>query len=324
MRPSLTPCFVDMNPGGLSLMHHFVTTTAKALRFGKQNGVDHVLRVHIPRLAIEHDFMLHVLLGVAALHKYHLVPNLGSHPQIAYHRAKAISGLRTAIGELSDKNAQGVLGASLFLVVLACDPIGADDESELWTATWFVLFAGMRQVINQVSWEYLVQTGLSPLFLRDYDAPAPLSAVPGPLREMVLSAEVDELDLEILSKTLQSLGSLYGLLKFDMYPRLGVKIGGWPANIEIGFAGLVKRMVPQALVITAYYMAFAKLPKTLWWLRRIPDREIKTIGKTLGCDWQPLMLIPLQVTLTQDRQEIVNLLLSHFPTDPVVLTDVMP
>jgi hypothetical protein len=312
-----------MNPAGLSLMHHFVTTTAKTLRFGEQNSVDRVLRVHIPRLAIEHDFVLHVLLGVAALHKYYLLPDLGSHSQIVYHRAKAISGLRTAIGELSDKNSQGILGASLFLLVLACDPVGTGDESELWIATWLVLFAGMRQMINQVSWEYLVQTGLSPLFLRDYDAPAPLSAVPGPLREIVLSAEVEEQDLEILSKTLQSLGSLYSLLKFGMCHRLGVKVGGWPANIEIGFARLVKRMIPPALVITAYYMTFAKLPKTTWWLQGIPDREIRAIGKTLSCDWQPLMLIPIQATLTQDREEIVNLLLSHFPTDPVVLTDAM-
>jgi hypothetical protein len=215
---------MSMSPVYLSLMHHFVTATTSVLPFAQQTGADHIMRVDLPRLAIEHDFMLHILLGIASMHKYYLLQESADHSQVVYHRVKSLSGLRTALSNFSDKNSHGVLGASLLLVVLACDPMGTGDEGELWTSTWFGLFAGMRHIVKQVSWKYLVQTGLSPLFIRDCDQPAPLSAVPSPLREMLSSAEVEEQDLDILSKTMQSLGSLYALLRFGMSPRLGIKI----------------------------------------------------------------------------------------------------
>jgi hypothetical protein len=59
----------------------------------------------------------------------------------------------------------------------------------------------------------------------------------------------------------------------------------------------------------AHYLVFVKVIRGLWWLERIPDRDIGNIVKSLGPRWLEYLEVPLRASMTTDKDEIAALLL---------------
>jgi hypothetical protein len=59
----------------------------------------------------------------------------------------------------------------------------------------------------------------------------------------------------------------------------------------------------------AHYLVFVKVIRGLWWIERIPDRDIGKIAKSLGPSWLQYLEVPLQASMTTDKDEIAALLL---------------
>jgi len=89
-------------------MHHYLTRTSESLVLISRRGAHRILQVEIPRIALEHEFVMHCVLGVASLHLHHLAPDVPEYQSLTIaHRVNALSGLRMAISQLSKRKLSG-------------------------------------------------------------------------------------------------------------------------------------------------------------------------------------------------------------------------
>lgn len=314
--PSSLSLLSTWNQNNLRLLHHYWTMTSGSLSVISRAGVERILQYDLPQLAFQHDFMMHCLLGIASLHLHHLAPNVLEHQSLAItHRVHAMSGLRKAISQPSKESYRAILAGSHFLLILSSDLSSAESDGDLWIGNWLGLWAGMRGMIKVTSWTYVEQSGLAPIFAKDYNPRTTLENLPVVLSDMLSSMDPDKEETRLISNTLECLSRLYEYLLLDGFgTELTTRVIAWPANTEIaGFSALAKQRQPQALVIAAYYLVFTKLVDGIWWMAEISGREIESIAKALPVEYHFLMIIPLQAVHLHDKWEILNLLLSQLP-----------
>jgi hypothetical protein len=120
----------------------------------------------------------------------------------------------------------------------------------------------------------------------------------------------DFLMLEYYCKVLDALGILYASLQQDgLGPELYIRVVSWCSYVGQEFTNCATERRPRAIIIMAHYLVFIKIVKGLWWLERIPDRDIGKIGKMLGPRWAPYLEVPLKASIMTDKDEIAALLL---------------
>ena len=300
----------------MRLLHHYSTLTSGSLFVVNRDGASRIVQFEIPRLAFEHDFMMHCMLGIASLHLHHLAPDVPEHQSLTIeHRVQALSGLRAAISEFSKEKYRAILAGSLLLLILSSDLSAPATGGELWIGNWFGLWAGMRDVITLTSWTFVEQSGLAPIFARDKNPGGDLENLPSALLDMLLLMEPGTEATKFIFHTLTCLSKLYqGLLLDGITPELTTKVVAWPAGTDISeFAALVKQKQPQALIIAAYYLVFTKITDEIWWLAEISSREIEAIANVLPTEYLSLMIVPLQAIHLPSKWDIASLLLSQFP-----------
>jgi hypothetical protein len=306
--------FPNWKANDLRLMHHYSTLTSGSLFLINRHGANRILQVEVPRMALEHDFMMHCVLGVASLHLHHLAPDVPEHQSLTIaHRVNALSGLRMAIPQLSKGNYPAVLAGSLMLLLLSSDLSAPEIGGDLWIENWLGLWAGLRGMLKVVSKTFLEQTKLAPIFAKDENPRTTSEFLPLPLSDMLSSMDHNNEDTKTILNTLCCLSRLYEYLLINGFtPELTTIVIIWPANTDIwGFSALVKRRQPQALIIAAYYLVFTKLLDEIWWMSDISGREIKAIANALPTKYQSLMIMPLQAVYLHSKRDIAGLLLSH-------------
>jgi hypothetical protein len=308
--------FPNWDTNDIRLLHHYSRLTSGSLFLINRHGADRIVAFEIPRLAFEHDFIRHCVLGIASLHLNHLAPNVPEHQSLTIsHRVKALSGLRVAISQLSKESHRAILAGSLLLLILSSNLSTAETGGDLWIGNWLGLWAGLREIVRVLSWTFVEQSGLEPIFARDNNPRSALTNLPSALSDLLLSMEPDNEDTSNIISTLSCLSRLYQYLLLNgLTAELTTRVIAWPANTDVAeFAVLAKRKHSQALVIAAYYLVFTKLIDEIWWMADISGREIEMIAKALPIKYQPLMIIPLQAVHLQSKWDIASLLLSQLP-----------
>jgi hypothetical protein len=311
--------FLNWNANDLRLLHHYSTLTSGSLFLINRCGADRILQFEVPRLAFEHDFMMHCVLGIASLHLNYLAPDVPEYQSLTIaHRVNALSGFRVAISQLSKETYRAVLAGSLLLLILSSDLSVGETGGDLWIGNWLGLWAGMREMIKVVSWAFVQQSGLAPIFSRDNHPRTTLANLPSALSDMLLPMDPDNEDTRIILSTLGCLSRLYEYLLLKGFTQeLTTRVIAWPANTNVAeFAALAKRRQPQALVIAAYYLVFTKLVDKIWWMADISGREIEAIANALPIEYQSLMIIPLQAVHLHSKLDTASLLLSQLPGRP--------
>jgi hypothetical protein len=70
---------------------------------------------------------------------------------------------------------------------------------------------------------------------------------------------------------------------------------GFPPVVPGEFIGLVQEERPRALAILAYLFALGKKIDDTWWLRGIPEREVRGINSIMLPEWKWIMVWPLNI-----------------------------
>jgi Fungal specific transcription factor domain len=308
--------FPSWDANDLRLLHHYSTLTSGSLFLINRHGANRIVQIEVPRLAFEHEFLMHCVLGIASLHLQHLAPDVPEHQSLTLkYRVKALSGLRMTISQLSKETYRAVLAGSLFISILSSDLSAAETGGDLWIGNWLGLWAGMRKVIKVLSWTFVEQSGLKPIFAKDDNPHTTLANLPVALSDMLSSMNPDNEDTKVIFSTLGCLSKLYEYMLLNGFtPEFTTLVIAWPPNTSVAeLAALAKRRQPQALIIAAYYLVFTKLVDEIWWMADISGREIETIANALPLEFQSLMIIPLQAVHLHSKWEILSLLLSQLP-----------
>ena len=306
--------FSNWKANDLRLMHHYLTRTSESLVLISRRGAHRILQVEIPRIALEHEFVMHCVLGVASLHLHHLAPDVPEHQSLTIaHRVNALSGLRMAISQLSKRKLSGSSDELTYALSLVFRSLCPRDWRRPLDRKLAWSLSGFARHARVVSKTFLGQTGLAPIFTKDENPHPTLEFLPLPLSDMLSSMDHNHEDTKVILNTLCCLCRLYEHLFINGFTLdLTTLVIIWPANTDIwGFSALAKRRKPQTLIIAAYYLVFTKLLDEIWWMSDISSREIKTITIGLPTQYQSLMMMPLQTVHLHSKRDIASLLLSH-------------
>jgi hypothetical protein len=134
-------------------MHHFTATTWQTLPQGYKR--QEVWQVEIPRLALRHDFLMHQLLAISAYHLAYIHHERRTALLIcaSQHQNLALSGLRTALPDISDGNCHAIFAAASLLSIgaFASSSDGMAQPRQPTVDTLlevFLLIQGMHQILK--------------------------------------------------------------------------------------------------------------------------------------------------------------------------------
>lgn len=289
--------------------------------------VDEIMKIRIVHHAFTSPFLMHSILGIAALH----VQNMGglgdlriSPTKALVYQQKAFEGYRRAIQDAKPETYPGLLACSLLLCALSSQHFRDPEAKPLFILDWITVWRGIGAIMELVTPEALLHSGIAELFFRPrVDLESAAQHIPNNLLFMVKSIRPSEKDYPYIQdyyKTLRYFGSLYQELVKGFGPTLILRIIVFFTLLPDKFVELCRRHHPRALVIIAHYLVFAKLAKRVWWMYGIGDREIDNICNLLDDDddddWTSLLRVPRSAVGLDDSHEIAKLLLNNRVWEP--------
>ncbi|KAL9137271.1 MAG: hypothetical protein Q9175_001523 [Cornicularia normoerica] len=153
--PMAPPSPLALNMAHLELLHHFIAVTSEAL--GVETISRQIWKLKIPQIALSHDFLMHSILAVAALH----IAHLGSEQRKSYweraamHQDRAVQLQQEAMANPSQDNADALFSFSLLVIYFAFASLKAlgsqDSEEPLAGAVQCIsMLRGIRYVVPPI------------------------------------------------------------------------------------------------------------------------------------------------------------------------------
>ena len=276
----------------LELLHHFTTSTYRSI--STDEDIREVWRLVIPRIALSHEFLMHALLAMSALHLSVLKSQDKSYAMTAAeHHRNALGPLKTAFSALeSHGNALFAASSITAMYVYACPPVA--ENMRLRAPTWIPVFRGIWATAMGC-FDRVRQGELAPLFAHkeidashytgeDIEFPSSLFDLsqPGAL-------DSEELEggnvLEIYRGATQELEHSWVLFR-STEPRVSAAFK-WPCTLSEEFVGFIEEHRPRALVLLAHHYALVEsLEDVYWWAKGRGMDEIRRIESVLDEKWK--------------------------------------
>ncbi|GKZ33666.1 hypothetical protein AbraIFM66950_003695 [Aspergillus brasiliensis] len=263
------------------LMHHYSIYTARSI--ARRPEMQQVWQVEIPKIAYSHEFLMHGILALSALHTACTCPDKYSSylKSSRYHIALALRSFRKALLAPRAENCCALFASSSIIMVYTFATPAEPDSAGTWAILESVieLFRLCRGIMALKGFMAVIRNSpLRPLFLQDFDAS--ISMVRANPNKLFVGIENELhqlsyfLDSE-LSDTHQKLSCGHALERLDysfkciQHAELPLECGMiyiWPISVQEEFIYLVKEMNVGALVLMAYYCAQLCVFKDYWFV----------------------------------------------------------
>ncbi|KAK7752926.1 hypothetical protein SLS62_005085 [Diatrype stigma] len=286
-----------------------------SIESGRSAHIDQVLKFRVVEHAFRSPFLMDCLMALSALKMQSLNLELPRHRVLAY-KARAFAGYRQAIEAANPDDFPALLACSLLMTALSSQAFRDGDLKPLYVLDWAQVWKGIGLIVEIISPESIRESGLAVIFYRPpVNIEKSSRHIPNNLLFMVMSIGLGDADYahqQTYYETLQYLGSLYLELNHGFGPMLDLRTITWFTFIPRDFIPLAKMHHPRALVILAYYLCFAKINQTVWWMQGIADPEIDHVCEIMdaawGGAWDHLLRIPRRVRRAEGRLEIARIL----------------
>lgn len=233
----------------------------------------------------------------------------------AFYRAKALHGFREALARdnFTRSSYDAALVTGLLVVLLASKDVVVSADNMV-VLQWVALYKGVGALLMLESPASRQDNCMvCSVFRREYTELESAPVVPKILVSMLALIPLMDPDYQHLKQyceTLDCLGILYASLEQNgISPDLYLRVLSWPSRLSPEFGSLCQERRPRAMIILAYYLAFVKLVKGLWWVEGLAEREIKIIASMVGPEWAFVMEVPNQVAEMSYSDDVVRLLL---------------
>jgi len=297
----------------LQLMHHYLTHTRYILT--EHSDMEHILRVwqeEMPQVAFTSDYCMHALLGFAALHKAHLQPIEAPMLRTCAvdHLDKALRLYREHASPTTAENANAKFAFTWLVALFAyavppsVPPIDAIVEL-------FVLVRGIDTVLSE-TWFWVSQGPFAPILnrgmgeaitlpLEGYTLPEGMDFGLNHLDYMLGVEPMLPEDRRICALILAEMKQIYENVLKQSGQCSVASILCFPKQDSTPFSQMIKRRVPQALVILAYYCVLLDVLDNRWWIHGWAARVLQDILSSLADEWQSWVEWPTQSVLLKDR-----------------------
>ncbi|KAI0845789.1 hypothetical protein F5Y00DRAFT_163259 [Daldinia vernicosa] len=286
-----------------------------SIQTGRSPAVDHVLQVKVVQHAFESPFLMDCLMAVSSLHLQSMKQPVPAQRTAAYCY-RAFQGYRNAIEAANPSDFPALIACSLLMVAVSSQPFRDPDAKPLYVVDWMHVWRGISLIFEIVTPRVLQESGMAMLFYRPpVDLEKAAAYIPNNLLFMVASikpGDTDDEHQQTYYDMLKCLGSLYQEVKEHGFsPILDLRIVTFLTFVPKAFIPLAKEHRPRALVLLAYYLAFSKITRGVWWVDGIANREIGHICKSVGEEWAHLLRVPQMVLRTEDKVEIAQLIINN-------------
>ncbi|KAF7544463.1 hypothetical protein G7Z17_g9928 [Cylindrodendrum hubeiense] len=255
----------------LRLLHHYSTVVYPTLC---RDDTVEVWKTVVPETAFAHEFLMHGLLAMSAMHYAHSHPDQRRQYVLVstYYQNLALQYFSTRLNDIDDENCEAffLLATFIFLMTMCsiADPRDSEEPiSPSHIARSFMLLQGIKTILNFRPLRRWREHGpLAPL-LQSWAPIKPIHSGPFLLQMDRLSNLARELDtsFDIINPqsscllAIESLRTIYhSTREDDTIKCVSRRIWTWPITLSNVFIDLIDKNHPVALVILAHFAALAR------------------------------------------------------------------
>lgn len=307
----------------LSMLHHFTVHTSQSL--STRPEVQKTWGTVVVRLSFSHQYLLHGILAVAALHAA-FTGGVEEDPRqllnyAAEHQAISLSSYQSAIASSASSQCDALFALSILIfisaIALMYDDYNMSDPTALDTK-WIRLARGIRTVAFAHA-ESIRNGVMAPVLdghiFDDYvEHSSRANSTNGPehLRRLDAlwtterSSDLEENEAAIYTQTLNLLRGAYSLLRCHLgwdpssnFPLTGsmdadrAVIFLWILHISDEYVELLERHRPVALIILAHYASLLARCNGAWWFVGSAPIIIKRVQSILSAEYHKWIEEPL-------------------------------
>jgi len=285
----------------LELLHYYSTATYSTLT--DREDIRALWQSVVPQTAFKHDFLLHSMLGVAALHLATEQPDRWAQHMdaaIRYHNL-ALPKYRWSLDRIDSRNCSALFACSTLVVVFAFGfsllraPNGMGLETPvLDVSNIFALLRGSHVVLRE-AWQWIEAGDFGAMFKgravdQKMKMPPAMKASFRLLEEHNDSPSVDPSDRKVYEVAIRKLCECISGVWVQADKAFALS---WPILVEPSYIVLLDEEEPMALAILAHYAVLLDVIRERWWSTGWGEQLLFDISQSLDGEWQSLIAWPL-------------------------------
>jgi hypothetical protein len=288
----------------MELLHFWTTTTSRTL------DPMQLWQVTIPEIAFSHDFLMHEILAVAALHLARTRPARAGIYNTASDRHHQIAlKFFQDIPDIDRQNCHATLACASLITVYSWAAragslimVNRNTPVDEKTVEVVQLLRGQSTLHSSVQ-EWLVDGPLWPMF-KPWAQRDPQSEIILPEDEKHLSSlaqlwkppppAMSPDTASVLETSLETLRMVFSIATSDNGVGFIAAALSWSCFIPEPYICLVQGGTPEALVLLAHYCVLLNRVNDFWWIQGQPQRLLATIRDGLDQSWQRWIEWPLR------------------------------
>ncbi|EME44673.1 hypothetical protein DOTSEDRAFT_72207 [Dothistroma septosporum NZE10] len=297
----------------LQLMYHYTSNTKQVLTEQNDMLILRIWQEELPRVAFANDYVMHALLGFAALHKAHLEPGLATmlRATAVDHLDKALMLYRRETGALTPESANAKF-AFTWLIALFSYAVPPSVPPVDAMVELLLLVKGIDAVLSE-TWYWVTQGPFAPILTRGFQeacvSPLDGSTYPPPdgmdfgLAHLDFMLGVDAMvpnDRRVCASVLAELKALHESVLQGQTACSVASIVCFPKQDPAAFAELIRRRIPQALIILSYYCVLLDVLNDRWWIRGWASQVLTDVLASLDPTWKHWVEWPIETILMKD------------------------
>lgn len=264
-------------------------------------------------MAFSHDFLLHGLLALAALHLSRVSPERRESlsASASKHHTLALPMFRLAVESINSVNRHACAAFGLLVTVYewaltkhmtSLFFADAEHSTRASIIEWVQLLRGSARIVQ---WNYneIAQGPLGPVLC--WDHAAELVAVANPAKSVKFSALEqlwDSTTIPLTTAEVESLKESLGWMKI-IYSMITLPSGGidpasaamtWLVRVPEHYLSMVNERQPAALILLAHFCLLLNTVDDFWWIRGMSRGLLQEIHQMLGEEWESWIAWPLQ------------------------------
>ena len=299
-----------MSPQDLVLFRHFAIFTSFSISNSRE--LQRLWQLAVPREAIPHDFLMHAILGVAAAHLAHLLPNSGHdyEQRASIHRNRAMQSALPALAKVTPTNCHalfafaGVTAFSMFALPYWAH--GCSNESPVdRMLIVFSLSRGPKILLDKDNALEWIKGGEMQLMLE----PRGRWLVKGKPRVHALPENIQVRfdNLMLLNELSQARSAEQGCYKtaiqklHQTFEALrgtadDTSVFVWVALVPDEYVRALRARKPMALIILAHWGVLLYQIRGQWWSGNRGAQMVEAIREELPAQWQSAIQWPIEIT----------------------------
>jgi len=293
-----------LNIPDLELMHQFVTSTC--LKIHKDPTIARIWSINVPALGFSHDFVMHGILALAALHLAYLKPEMRDSylPQATFHHEEGLRKATPALSQIKEGNISALyIFSGLTLLYTFASSLGDTGISE-----WIVLSRQTYSII-QYSNEKLFAGPLGPMFtagvrrvdiqdqLADEGLEVPQAEHLTQLLSRICETTSHGWKREAYRQAIEELHKAFRVVYSQPPDTLEVAdVYIWTNRIRDEYLALLKEQTQEALVIMVFFAAVPQRVDTQkhWFLEGFSVHLMSRIYPLIDEQYLPWIEWPLR------------------------------